>query len=148
MKYVLGIAFNRRLKQIALIRKDRPEWQRGLLNGIGGKIEPGEAPMRAMQREFKEETGCTIKVPWCLFAIITGTPKEDYVLYCYCVNCYFDLTKHLATTTDEEILIRKMRSGRIEDNMNIVSNLNWLIPMAYYHYDRHLVHKIEEGRIV
>ena len=33
------------------------EWQAGLLNGIGGKIEDGEAPIEALVREFAEETG-------------------------------------------------------------------------------------------
>jgi 8-oxo-dGTP diphosphatase len=43
--------------RVLLIRKARPEWQRGKLNGVGGKVEPGETPMAAMIREFTEEAG-------------------------------------------------------------------------------------------
>lgn len=42
---------------VLLIEKQRPEWQKGRLNGVGGKIEPGEADSSAMIREFAEETG-------------------------------------------------------------------------------------------
>lgn len=34
-KYVVGFAFDLTLTMVALIRKNRPEWQMGLLNGIG-----------------------------------------------------------------------------------------------------------------
>lgn len=43
---------------VLLIEKTKPEWQKGLLNGIGGKIEDFDMfPIDAMVREFKEETG-------------------------------------------------------------------------------------------
>lgn len=55
--YVVGFAFRRGNSQVALIRKAKPEWQAGMLNGIGGSIEEGETALQAMIREFKEETG-------------------------------------------------------------------------------------------
>lgn len=42
---------------VALVRKAKPAWQAGRLNGVGGKVEPGERPVAAMVREFVEETG-------------------------------------------------------------------------------------------
>lgn len=57
--YCLGFAFDD-LGRVALIEKQRPEWQRGLLNGIGGKVEFGETPIIAMHREFFEETGVSL----------------------------------------------------------------------------------------
>jgi 8-oxo-dGTP pyrophosphatase MutT (NUDIX family) len=30
--------------EVLLIEKQKPAWQRGKLNGVGGKIEPGENP--------------------------------------------------------------------------------------------------------
>ena len=57
-QYVLGFAFSRDKKDIILISKLNPEWQKGKLNGVGGKVEFEDAsPMDAMYREFKEETG-------------------------------------------------------------------------------------------
>jgi len=41
------------------IVKDRPEFQKGKINLIGGHIEPGEEPIPAAIREIKEETGLT-----------------------------------------------------------------------------------------
>lgn len=40
-KYVLGFMFSTedRGQKVALIKKLKPKWQAGLLNGIGGKIE-------------------------------------------------------------------------------------------------------------
>jgi hypothetical protein len=50
-----------RSDNVLLIRKAKPDWQRGLLNGIGGKVEVRngfiETINEATIREFKEETG-------------------------------------------------------------------------------------------
>jgi len=56
-RYVLGFVFSPDLAKVYLIRKNRPEWQAGLLNGIGGKIELGETEKEAMEREALEESG-------------------------------------------------------------------------------------------
>ena len=48
-EYVLAFIFDTKLNQILLIKKNRPDYQAGLLNGIGGKIEPNETPIKAVQ---------------------------------------------------------------------------------------------------
>ena len=55
--YVAGFLFSPDRSRVLLIRKNRPAWQAGKLNGLGGKIEPGETPPQAMRREFREEQG-------------------------------------------------------------------------------------------
>jgi len=45
---------------VALIRKDRPDWQAGLFNFIGGKVNDGEAPWDAAIRECLEEADLTV----------------------------------------------------------------------------------------
>ena len=57
--YVLGFVFNYSKNQVLLIEKQRPAWQMGRWNGIGGEIEEGETPYQAMVRESVEETGFT-----------------------------------------------------------------------------------------
>lgn len=34
--YVAGLAFSTDLQHVALIKKNRPDWQAGKFNGIGG----------------------------------------------------------------------------------------------------------------
>lgn len=68
---VCGFAFSADRHQVALVRKLRPAFQAGLLNGIGGKIEPGERPVSAMVREFREETGYLTKPrDWQRFLVL------------------------------------------------------------------------------
>lgn len=66
--YVVGFLFSTNKKEVVLIKKNRPDWQKGLLNGIGGHIED-ETPLEAMKREFLEETGLKIEY-WKQFAYI------------------------------------------------------------------------------
>ena len=71
-RYVLAFAFDL-TGQVALIKKNRPDWQRGRLNGIGGKIEDGELPSMAMAREFEEETGVSVHpASWQLRGTMKG----------------------------------------------------------------------------
>ena len=56
-KYVVGLLFSNDCHHVILIKKNRPAWQVGLLNGVGGRIEEDETPLECMIREFKEEAG-------------------------------------------------------------------------------------------
>jgi len=61
MNYVLGFVFDiKRCGYVLLIQKDKPDWQKGKWNGIGGKREEGEGVKDAMSRECQEETGMII----------------------------------------------------------------------------------------
>lgn len=121
-RYVCGFMFNEGRTKVALIRKNRPKWQKNKLNGIGGKIELGEIPIDAMVREFREESGIdTGTGMWDEFCILSGAG--------WSVNMYRSIGNiyKLRTVEDEEIELHNvnavMRAGA-------VPNLNWLIPMA------------------
>ena len=119
-EYVVGFAFDHSCKSVLLIYKRTPEWQRGLINGIGGKIKKGELPIQAMVREFKEETGVeTDNSDWIYFCLMTAGKEE---IYCY----YMIGGAHDATSMEDEV-VRWFEVGDVND---FISNLNWLIPLA------------------
>lgn len=72
LDYVVGFAFSGHLDCVAMITKTKPEWQNGLLNGIGGKIEDGETPLQAMIREWDEECEILVDKDWKQFAVVAG----------------------------------------------------------------------------
>jgi len=117
-KYVLGFMFSTN-GAVWLIRKNKPEWQRGRLNGIGGKIEENESPADAMKREFYEEAGIKLN-DWKHFCTLTD--RDSYEVYCYYV--YSDETP--ATMTEEKVTLCYTCSLPID----VIPNVNWLIPMA------------------
>lgn len=120
--YVCGFVFSSDLQTVMLIRKNRPDWMRGMWNGIGGRVEPRETELQSIQRECLEESGLDIK-------------PNDWVHFCQMnwadgrVDFYWSVTDELGlaqTMTDEEIGIFPV--NRLP--RPIVYNLRWLIPLA------------------
>jgi len=140
IEYVAGFLFNTAHRNVALVRKNKPTWQAGKLNGIGGKVEPGEYPAQAMAREFKEETGAIIdEFTWYQFATLYGPDsQEDHISRkgAFCVHFFSafitDKKQHLAnivsTQEDEEIVVLPINAINLD---NAIPNLTWLIPMAF-----------------
>ena len=56
--YNLIVVLDKRRERVLLCRR-RKEPYKGLLNFVGGKIEPGEEGLAAAYRELREETGLT-----------------------------------------------------------------------------------------
>lgn len=128
-QYVNGFVFNIAKNQVAVIQKNRPTWQAGKYNGIGGKIELGEFPIEAMIREFYEEAGVQSTVyDWHAFAHLSDNLDNQYRQF-ECTFFYstsIDLNK-LSSMTDEQVFIWDINDITIE---NSIPNLTWLIPMA------------------
>ena len=123
-KYVVGFLFDGK-GYVALINKTHPEWQKGRLNGIGGKIEDGETPEVAMRREFYEEAGLLLN--WDKFAVSKGNNYEVHIFKTRLVKGNSDIR----SMTDEKVgwyLIDKLPE-------NIIPELAYLIPMANYKLD-------------
>lgn len=118
--YVVGFLFRNGGDEVALIRKQKPAWQKGLLNGVGGKIEFDEHPLTAMIREFEEEAGPYI-INWRCFAVMTL--KHGNKIYFY--------TSHeiaeVESRTEEEVSWYPVAHLR---QYGVLSNLNWLVPLA------------------
>ena len=50
-KFTLGFVFNADLAKVLLVHKQRPDWQSGRINGIGGKIVGDESALNCIVRE-------------------------------------------------------------------------------------------------
>lgn len=130
-QYVVGFMFNDARDQVVLIKKNRPEWQKGRYNGVGGHVEEGEAPEVAMAREFFEETG-VLWPDWEFFAQLrTGDNAEVYFYRAISNEVY-----ECRSTTDEQIGLHDVASLFNSSWENsYIPNLHWLIPMALYSDD-------------
>jgi 8-oxo-dGTP diphosphatase len=120
-EYVVGFMFTPGKDQVVLIKKARPQWQEGLLNGVGGKVEPGETPSDAMRREFREETSIDLTF-WNDFGCIFG-PE-------YLVHLFRGASAHaynVRTMTDETVGLYSVSDLR---RLPTVSNVPALVLLA------------------
>ena len=123
--YVVGFLFNSLLDSVVLIEKQRPSWQKGRLNGVGGHVEPGESSLNAMKREFMEETGVEVN-NWEHFTTL------------HCKDCCIDFYRaesnnigDVKSVTDEKVFIYDVKELYYRENTDkFVSNVFWLIPLA------------------
>lgn len=101
--YVLGYAFLIETEEVLLIKKTKPAWMVGKLNGVGGKVESEEHPLDSMIREFKEETNIDA-TDWQCFGKEAPYRLDDT----YCIHLYYttispDQFDQLKQTTDESL---------------------------------------------
>jgi 8-oxo-dGTP diphosphatase len=126
MDYVLGFQFDQTGYKVVLIRKARPEWQAGLWNGIGGRVEQSESPEQAMLREFQEETG----VPqdhsfWQPLAIIDTWMRDRVFVF----SSFTDQVEHVLSVTDESVDLFAV-SALLLMGVDTIYNVPWLVSMA------------------
>lgn len=126
-KYVLGFLFNLKRNHVLLIEKLKPDWQKGKLNGIGGKIEEGEFPHEAMRREFYEECGLEYD-NWRNVCIMSGNNTDNTGQWICSVFCGFSELIWDAVSKEEEQVCRYSVRGLPTDKC--LPNLHWLIPMC------------------
>jgi len=127
-EYVVGLLMFE--DYVVMIRKAKPEWQAGRLNGVGGKIEPGEEPLTAMRRESLEEIGVTPE--WTQFARLTYTEAD---LYFFAAE---DETAFRLARQREIEPVEKWSIAFLRDNPHVLvaENLVWLLPLAQQHLSR------------
>ena len=129
--YVVGFSFSCDLEDVILLKKNRPVWQAGRLNGVGGKIEPNESPLSAMQREFAEETGIVTKNDdWNPYVRLSGTVYDSaelfqIVFFWHIASGSLSLPKEMR---DEQPVIIGVEE--VSYHPDVIPNLRWLIPLA------------------
>lgn len=125
MNYVLGFLFSPDLSKIVLIRKNHPEWQKGKLNGVGGKQDVlNETGEEAMSREFAEEAGME-GIEWKRYARMNGA-RFDVV--CFCAK---DERLHQVRTMETEtVAVYDVEDILKSSNEWQIENLKWLVLTA------------------
>ena len=140
-EYVVGFAFDTSRK-VALIRKTHPDWQKNLLNGIGGKLEEQDKNQSfptdtcAMVREFQEETGLLINAGrWKKFHQ-ERWPNGNVVSF-FAVGLLPG--EWPESKSDEQIVLVQWDHWSLFDwrIRGCLYNLHYLVPMAYcFLYDK------------
>lgn len=135
-RYVLGFAFQGDF--VWLIRKLRPAWQAGRINGVGGKVEGQETYHDCMAREFEEETGVATKPEdWRHFATLGGEYPDGHkngqrwLMPCFTIELPEDAEPR--TMEDEEVVaypFKEAFTAAVYGYGSFLPNLAWLIPLA------------------
>ena len=122
-QYTLGFIFDMPLYNVLLIRKERPDWQRGRLNGIGGKVELNERSERCIVREVAEECGLvTSEQDWTKIGNMHGNMwSVDIYAYVHAGDA-----SEAYSVGDEEIGWYQI--SKLPDN--VLTNIPWLIQLS------------------
>lgn len=121
-QYVLGIALDP-FGRVALIRKNHPSWMSGKWNGIGGRLVENEAPITAMRRKFRENTGVDIgESMWR----VLGTMGDGSTWRVYVFTVSDVSVQHVTTMTKETVAL--WTTWKLP--MPCVDNLPGLVSMA------------------
>ena len=120
-RYVAGFMFSEDYRRVLLIRKKKPVWQHGLLNGVGGKIEKDEEPLAAMRRECREETTLVARADlWHQTVVLFG---EKFCVYFFHSVGPIDAAQ---SVTDEKVEIVAVDAIGTQ---RTIPNLRWLVPL-------------------
>lgn len=107
---------------VALIEKNRPEWQAGLMNGIGGHVEQEEDLLASMRREFLEEAGVD-HWEWEAFTSTSGRTGT-----CAVFRAFTDKVYDVKTMTDEKVRVVSVVS--LPTLGNLMHQVNWMVHLA------------------
>jgi 8-oxo-dGTP diphosphatase len=118
--YVLGFVFDGQ-QNVILIQKDKPEWMAGRWNGIGGKIEPGESPEEAIDREAHEEIGRS-DLEWYHQITYVSPSGTMFVFAAFTPELY--LQQPPDETEQAAVFCRKNLPTPL------MENLEWMIPLC------------------
>lgn len=142
--WVVGFLMDDQAEWVMLIRKNRPEWQAGKLNGVGGKVEAGESIHDSMLREFGEEAGLAI-LDWEHFASLTW---DEGIVHFFRAFHPLSHLEECRTMTDEGIERHAIHTlgAPGEGRNNVTPNLLWLVPLAAHRHDTYdVIDVVETG---
>lgn len=134
MDYVVGFMFDVSGKEVLLIKKTKPEWQKDKLNGIGGKIEPTDRGAdHAMAREFHEETGLlTQPEDWVHVITFNDNQGVNTINIFYYDGPPKDIWDAQTTTEEQVVCAYYPLSDAV--NQKVIHNVRWTLPFIHEYY--------------
>jgi len=126
MVIVCGIVHDgNRDSEVILIEKNRPEWQKGCYNLVGGHIKTYENPDDAAAREFGEETNLYFENHQ--FELVGSMNFGDVSVYTYTIRVDGKYVKNnMKSMTDEKVV--SMLIHEVLVHPKIINNLRYIIP--------------------
>jgi 8-oxo-dGTP diphosphatase len=118
--YVLALLFTLDRRRVALMRRTRPAWQAGRVNGLGGKLVAGETPADAARREVREEAGVDV-AQW---REVLAWEDREYRMHV--LRAVDDRAREVRTMEDQEVFLAHVA----ELPATVIDNLRWLVPLA------------------
>ncbi len=98
--YTVGFVINKSHKLVLLINKNRPAWQKGALNGLGGRLQESETPNEGIARSVNREANIeTNAEQWRKI----GSIENDGDVIYFLTTVYDGETADATTMTDEQI---------------------------------------------
>lgn len=122
-RYTVGFIFTPNMEKVLLIHKTHPEWQKGKINGPGGKIEANETPHECIAREIREETNLTISPEQWTLVVDAGNEEWNVK---FLGTIYPGNLNEIQSLTEEKVEwvdVQRLPS-------NVITNLHWLIPLC------------------
>lgn len=109
---------------IVLIEKINPEWQRGMLNLPGGKMEPNETPEECAVRKLLEETGL-VSYKQEMMGQLSGARYRVY-----CVLCLVPHNPEPEPKTMEKEIVHCLWLSNALHHPMLIPNLRLVIPLC------------------
>jgi 8-oxo-dGTP diphosphatase len=118
--FVLALLYTMDGRHVVLMKRTRPLWQNGRVNGLGGGILEGETPAGAARREVREE--CGVDVPEWTEVLVW----EDAEYRMHVMRAMSSRASEARTLEDQEVFLASVDALPA----NVIDNLKWLVPLA------------------
>ena len=136
-QYVVGFIFSSDHKLGLFIEKNRPAFQRGKLNGVGGRVEPDETATQAMVRECREECGLQTELAEWELQFVLSEAGDEVSFYALWMT-EGRLRKAIRLTDERLVIVNLTPAGHSanghsdpESAQPFMFNLNWMIPLCF-----------------